>query len=228
MTRAFTLAEVLITLGIIGVVAVLTMPPLIAKYQKKETAVRLVKTYAELSQAVKLSEIDNDIVDNWNYSLGAQAFFDKYLKNYMKKVTILPSSKWKSLVSYKMLNGTAFDNSCLLYDVSTIGVMLSNGTIMYIIPQTTQFKLIYIDINGLNPPNKYGKDLFSFSIQPTYGLVPYGFGTTNSSGDTFGTEYNRAILIGTSNSACKKSGTGTWCAALIRLDGWEIKNDYPW
>ena len=56
---AFTLAEVLITLGIIGVVAAMTMPALIGNYQKKQTVSALQKAYTTLAQAVKLSELSN-------------------------------------------------------------------------------------------------------------------------------------------------------------------------
>lgn len=40
---SFTMAEVLITLGIIGIVAAMTLPALIQKYQKQETSARLKK-----------------------------------------------------------------------------------------------------------------------------------------------------------------------------------------
>ena len=49
---AFTLAEVLITLGIIGVVAAMTMPSVITNYQKKQTAAQLKKAYSIVSQAL--------------------------------------------------------------------------------------------------------------------------------------------------------------------------------
>jgi len=68
--NAFTLAEVLITLGIIGVVAALTMPSLITNYQKKQTVVRLQKAYSALSQAVKLSQAQNGDVQDWNWDYG--------------------------------------------------------------------------------------------------------------------------------------------------------------
>ena len=56
--RGFTLAEVLITITIIGVVAALTIPTLITNYQKQETIVKLKKIYAVMNQALKLSEIE--------------------------------------------------------------------------------------------------------------------------------------------------------------------------
>ena len=53
---AFTLAEVLITLAIIGVVAAMTIPTLIANYQKKVLKTQFMKKYAEISQAVLLAK----------------------------------------------------------------------------------------------------------------------------------------------------------------------------
>ena len=60
---AFTLAEVLITLGIIGVVAAMTMPVLIQNHQEKVTVTRLKKAYSILSQAYMSSSAENiDII----------------------------------------------------------------------------------------------------------------------------------------------------------------------
>ncbi len=56
--KAFTLAEVLITLGIIGVVAAMTLPALISLYQKKIVETRLEHTYSLISQALKMAEAD--------------------------------------------------------------------------------------------------------------------------------------------------------------------------
>ena len=67
---AFTLAEVLITLGIIGIVAALTIPAIITNYQKKATVVHLHKVYAQLKNMVKLSELDNGSMDGWDIPNG--------------------------------------------------------------------------------------------------------------------------------------------------------------
>uniref|UniRef100_UPI00402818C9 prepilin-type N-terminal cleavage/methylation domain-containing protein n=1 Tax=Candidatus Scatousia sp. TaxID=3085663 RepID=UPI00402818C9 len=72
---AFTLAEVLITLGIIGIVAAMTMPTLIGKYKKKELANRAKVAYSILSQAIKLSEVENGEVKYWDaYPGGGHGF----------------------------------------------------------------------------------------------------------------------------------------------------------
>ena len=81
----FTLAEVLITLGIIGVVAAMTLPALISNYKKAQTVSQLKASYSILSQAIKLSEVTNGEVKYWNYNLSSEQFFKKYLKEYLKK-----------------------------------------------------------------------------------------------------------------------------------------------
>lgn len=62
---AFTLAETLITLGIIGIVAVLTLPGILVKRQKNISATRLKQTYSQLYQAFKTAESEYGEMDNW-------------------------------------------------------------------------------------------------------------------------------------------------------------------
>lgn len=64
---AFSLAEVLITLGIIGIVASMTMPVLIERHQKKVIATSLKKFYTLINQAVQQSIIDNGDTIYWTY-----------------------------------------------------------------------------------------------------------------------------------------------------------------
>lgn len=64
--NAFTLAEVLITLGIIGLVAAMTIPSLIANTQKDE-AVSKLKAYSTISQAILLAKADNGSVSDWSW-----------------------------------------------------------------------------------------------------------------------------------------------------------------
>lgn len=84
---AFTLAEVLITIGIIGVVAAITLPGLITSYQKNATAVKVEKFYSMINQAVRLSMVDNGEPESWD--LPEKAFhytsnvnyFNQYLRH---------------------------------------------------------------------------------------------------------------------------------------------------
>lgn len=96
---AFTLAEVLITLGIIGVVAALTINPLVANYRKQVIEVRLAKFYSTINQALKFAENDYGSMDTWdelgsglekdengNFTTTSKAmpWIEKYLLPYIK------------------------------------------------------------------------------------------------------------------------------------------------
>lgn len=224
--KGFTLAEVLITLGIIGIVAAMTMPTLIGKYQKKQTAVQLKKVYTEMSQAVALSELDNGDVKYWDYNLGAKDFYDKYMKKYLKKTSELTYGQYKSHVTLKNINGTACSEAWCTYSISHY-VKLADGSIIGFSEYVGgNYKAFVVDLNGYKNPNTTGKDYFVFTIQDKFKVAPYGIG--NSNGVTIGKTYDRDIITGDNFRACNKTKTGVWCTALIMMDNWEIKDDYPW
>ena len=83
---AFTLAEVLITLGIIGVVAALTLPTVIQNYKKSVIETSVKNFYTNINQAIIMSERDNDDMHEWSrtgYNDDASPFWDKYFDKYM-------------------------------------------------------------------------------------------------------------------------------------------------
>ena len=63
---AFTLAEVLITIGIIGVVAAMTMPALVNQTNRKQDAAKIKKFYSTMSQAVLLAENEYGSAEDWS------------------------------------------------------------------------------------------------------------------------------------------------------------------
>ena len=85
---AFTLAEVLITLGIIGVVASLILPSVINNYQKKVVAKRLATSYSTISNAFAMAKIDYGDILGWDLPKDgenakiAEDFIDKYFLPY--------------------------------------------------------------------------------------------------------------------------------------------------
>ena len=82
----FTLAEILITLGIIGIVAALTAPQLVSNYQKKVVPIRLKKMYKTLWNAIYMAEEENGPTDNWtliDYE-EARDFYKKQIKRRKK------------------------------------------------------------------------------------------------------------------------------------------------
>ena len=77
---AFTLAEVLVTLGIIGVVAALTIPSLVSNTKKSEVSARLKRFNSIMSQVMIDSERVNGMAEDWfQSSMTAKQYFDKYI-----------------------------------------------------------------------------------------------------------------------------------------------------
>lgn len=64
---AFTLAEVLITLGIIGIIAAMTLPSVVNKYQERVTVTKVKKFYSLINQALLMAIKDHGYVDEWDF-----------------------------------------------------------------------------------------------------------------------------------------------------------------
>lgn len=101
--NGFTLAEVLITLGIIGVVAAMTMPSLIQKNQDKELISRIKKTYSDVSNAVLRAQTDFGAVGNnsilFNPSNTAVENSEKFIK-YFNGAKLCKSKTDKGCAKY--------------------------------------------------------------------------------------------------------------------------------
>ncbi len=191
-TKAFTLAEVLITLGIIGVVAALTLPTLIQNYQEKANVTKLKKAYSILSQAMASAVNENGPADIWDiYSFeketadGETGMYYRYTPvNIIKQLKITKDCGFKSEgcfhSEYTKLNGNKerdFENDNNGY----YKLLLSDG--MAIAFQGYEPDVcakpkgncgeIWVDINGHKRPNVVGKDLFIFNYTKDK-IVMYG------------------------------------------------------
>ena len=252
---AFTLAEVLITLGIIGIVAAMTMPVLIGNYQKTQAVNQLKKAYSEISQAIRISEAQYGTIDSWNFSnfSTAQERADYFAQNYIfPNIKILqncsPSSEkcWADTYtidgakSNNYTNGRAGRNSF---------ITASGYAVYYWLHATGNGGWFIIDLNGLKKPNKLGKDVFIFIMswgnrgsavtedkctQYKLGLLPYGVHCVSLSPTRDELLDGTFDFGGTGSSFNCKKGTGTntggggYCGAVIMMDGWQMEKDYPW
>lgn len=87
---------------------------------------------------------------------------------------------------------------------------------------------ITVDLNGLKNNSTYGKDTFVFSLDPDYEkLLPYGLGrVTGEFTNTIRDKSRAALLSGSDARSCVNNGI--FCTAVIFMDNWQIKDDYPW
>lgn len=172
---AFTLAEVLITLGIIGVVAALTIPTLMNNTQDAECKTAWKKAFSTINQAYNMMKIDNggdlsDLLERPTGSYYPEPFIDefsKYLsvqKNCLMTVSIISNvcGTTDSIdQAYKTLSGDALNQ----YNIAYGNLILNNGSNMFFRAYTQGKFLIWVDVNGYNKkPNTLGKDLFGAII----------------------------------------------------------------
>ncbi|MCM1339485.1 MAG: type II secretion system GspH family protein, partial [Muribaculaceae bacterium] len=205
---AFTLAEVLITLGIIGVVAAMTIPNLMTSYRKHVIETRLQKFYSTMQQVYKLSELDNDGAESWDYSLSSQAFFNKYYKNYLKGVTInYPEDE-------RFVEVRFMDGSMLILGYTWCANFYPTTPKKYWIGACSN--LVYE-----NTINRYGKDVFHFCFSGKEGCFFYPGGQKNCYPNHV--TNNENIII----NNCKSSTDGLFCTELIRSNGWKFPKNYP-
>lgn len=221
--KAFTLAEVLITLGIIGVVAAMTIPTLIANHQKKQTVVKLQRAISVINQAYRLA-YDNvgEATPQEAFDMSSSEYFEKYWAPYLKVslyCTSMSQCGYKENQPYRHKNITRHAEVYMV-SPSTRATFYTPDGFLYVImvsggstpaPQSS----IWVDINGAAKPNVIGKDLFMLSrkIDGEKGgvVVPDCYDKTD--------EYiNYDCLNG--NNFC--------CAEKIKRAGWTIDSSYKW
>ena len=184
--KAFTLAEVLITLVIIGVIAALTVPTLIQNTQKREYVSALKKVYSTLSQVTQQIITEEGSPksscetcnDGWAYSAdNIYTLYKKYLSS--SKECNFSSGCWYN----------AWDNNNELPKL-----ILADGTLLMfhflskdcskdITGSDDVCAAIWIDVNGNKKPNKFGRDLFNFVIKES-GFYPRGCDSDSCSGSS--------------------------------------------
>ena len=231
LKSAFTLAEILITLGVVGIIAAMTLPMLAENYQRRIVETRLKKFYTTFNQAILRSVNDNGPFDGWGYFLnnkydanGNQVFqyeiilnnFDLYLRPYLN------IAQTQEVV---YTNG----GRCLLY-------YLHDGSAFhYNQYQNRDLKYYPKDpVRCLKQPaiNREGVCSFGFEFYPVGAA-------RNQSGwkylDNKGLEptmydWNGSIemLYNDPLRGCiPKNSNAVYCTAIIQYNGWHFPKDYP-
>lgn len=237
--NGFTLAEVLITLGIIGVVAALTLPALMTKYEKKVNATRAKQAFSLLSQAIKLSEVENGEAKYWEGNLSpdkgiknTELFLNKYILPYMNNPVYCGEGLGNDVVNKCGATVSAAGQTYLLANGIAVAIV-SKGSRNS--PNESEIMYITVDTNGPKRPNKLGSDKFFFVLNPSKGFIPFGGGNNLSREDIL-----KGITVsydgGSMFISCKQSKSEDnpneeyrhGCTLLLMMDGWEFKDDYPY
>ena len=203
MKRGFTLSEVLITLVIIGVIAAITIPNVIANSRRQESSAKLKKAYSVLCQASIKSKAMGDDWEIWAESASnapepdkadtAEKFSNQYLLPYLN-----------------YMKTEKKDNKFYVYLTDGMNLFVWFGGCVD----------IGVDLNGDKKPNTWGIDQFDFLYCPysqpdrINGRIAPSFYTA------------RKITREEALNRCKFIPHE--CTALLSMDNWEFKEDYPY
>ena len=223
---AFTLAEVLITLGIIGVVAAMTMPTLIANHRKTVLKTQFQKTYSELQQVNQnfIKDYDMNLCEYnwqmWDETKGgyasAKATSDAFIKYYNGSGSSSSQTQGfnqiKNLTGDKTVAGTLFD------DGGAIDMQKRTFYFEYAVTNVN-CPVITVDINGYyKMPNQMGVDVFSFRPTQNGKIIPLG------NPDTVNDQINGSAVLNNQHSCtCTKKENnsitnGVCCAYWASID----------
>ena len=220
---AFTLAEVLITLGIIGVVAAMTMPVLVGSYRKTVTETKLQKFYSIMNQAIKLAEVDYGEASMWVPQLGDDSGdFGVWYNTYLdKNIKSLSKNYYDRYYHVAFSDGSGF--AAYIPKANQTGIISTRAYIFYCTDYKYCSMPTYEGTSGImfDEKNSYdGKHTFLFTICSD---GSFAASACNLADNHY---YSRDVLL----SGCADSDPHKrhLCTALIQHDGWKISKDYPW
>lgn len=194
----------LITIGIIGVVAGLTLPAVVSNYRKQVAESRLKKFYTTFNQAVLLAENKYGEIEYWDNAdlytpSGSGDWFNKYLGEFFESTEIDSKTGWYT-TWIKLPDGSAFG--------MRFGVQSTQTNFdMYFYPNANDIKKC-----NSGKINCAGTKSFTFRFTPQNKLMPY---------NDYKNNLDREQLV----ALCHEQHN--YCTSLIMRDGWKIEKDYP-
>lgn len=241
--EGFTLSEILMVLVVIGILASLTIPPMVNEYQQNETVTKLRKFVSTIYGVIQSSETENGPRETWddfytgNSTTDIDNFVDKYIVNHLsfsKRCKVMQKSECLYNGNYKIY--TQPDKST---PVATNGVTCfagGNGALPWAAACNyflmNDGSLIAMEVRGFGGAIDYPCSALSGgAIQLAVDINGPLKGPNSLGHDVF--DY---LLICRRN--CKQtlwitpysctSTDGKQCANKIIRDNWQIKSNYPW
>ena len=224
---AFTLAEVLVTLMIIGVIAAMTIPTLQQNTRNNEMVAGCLKAFSTLSQAIDRMKPDygpvgygtkwNDAETFWkgekkDYKEGFVSQFNYVSVEDSNNATCYAETMKKlnggNINTETMVNGYTMhttDGMCIMYRESGRSACAPFLNVDEVDDNMNNcLGRFLVDVNGEKGPNRFGRDIYYFALYKGSGVIPAGSGTSQTS--------------------CTRDGSGYDCAAkVIREKKIEIK-----
>ncbi len=231
MKKGFTLAEVLITLGIIGVISAMTIPALQTKINRSKVETIFKEDYSIIQQVLKMAEAQDasiETIPNSNVE-ALKTWFKRYMEPNMKTVSVCYNTAgcWANTGTKTLQgNNVKFDRKNVGIGNDIITIRLTNGSnLNFDVYNSGEYKqifgiettnldtfVIFIDTNGDNQPNVVGKDIYVL-VWKEGSLLPAG-------NDVSTDEVNKnCSMTATGQNA------GYYCAKRLMNNNWKIPKD---
>ncbi|MDR1167662.1 MAG: type II secretion system GspH family protein [Heliobacteriaceae bacterium] len=231
MKKGFTLAEVLITLGVIGVVAALTTPALIQNYRKHAIEIKLKKVYSVMNQALKMSVAQNGDYEGWFIDCGTDGHYPTCTEQQAKEWLYTYLFPYLNYLKIEEIKNSRGQTGFRVY--FTDGSILSISSYVYDMGFYPSEKVI----NQVQEASLRGDSYatFHFRVHPvafrtsdyTYeqhhlnkGFEPYTFGP-------FWDGTMEGIKLAPTHGCNTNNTSPYYCTKLIQLNDWKIPDDFP-
>ncbi len=200
-------------MGIIGVVAALTLPTLIAMHRKSTVEVAVKKFYTNMNQAIKLSEVEHGETSNWTFpSDTSKAGLEEWFNTYLQKYLVITDYKYEDGIGS---DGGVYDSLKLYFPDGSVDVITARG----------QDHRFYVNASKYDQGlAKDGRDCFFFGFYPI-------LKATDCLKDNY---YNKGIepyinenfpCSGFDNDASLLNWG--YYAKVLQRNGWHFPKDYP-
>ena len=226
--KAFTLAETLIVLAIIGVITAITIPSVVAHYKEKQIVTSLKKNFSILNNALQLTIVENGDITTWSLAQNAKGVTDIlvphlnvmeycgtkkgcWTKGSMKK---LKGDIWPSVPNGDVYNLENPDFSKFtLTDGTHVLIRTSNPICNISLTNNKENKFlnnicfhIFVNIDSRKKENTIGKDVFLMRASANGSIFPAG--TPDDTGEP----------IGNCNFSCYGWGCAAWVMNKENMD----------
>jgi len=276
--KGFSLSELIVALGIIGVVAALTIPQFATSTEFKSLAAKLSSTVTDVENVFGMMLYEEDVEELQDTELG-KAKSDADRKTALEKYTTIlafgttsvalnysscsasllvppvyagelsaKSIKGNSSEPLKFDYGFKIENGAVVFiynDPSAVspgnggnpisminlykmaGILDSvkvalKGQPAYAAVNTSEWRRVWIDVNGGSKPNMLGRDIFTFVLGNDGHLYPYG---SDAAGELigYGTSKNWSLSSAGNDFSCTgKSYNGKGCTARLMEKGYKV------
>jgi len=207
---AFTLVEVLIVIGVIGIVAALTIPNLLQKYTERQNIIKLQRVYALLQQATRSMVAEHGELHTW-----ADDSRDFYIAELSKQLKVVQNcsqaNKCAPAMTYQypaivLIDGTVIGVQTRKANKSVGGsyhicsASVNAGPTNGYLNHYNNCSLLWVDLNGKGKPNRKGVDVFEFRGYRD-GIAANGYPALVSS-NSEGEEFNNCLKNKGNHGAC--------------------------